>query len=130
MVLEPSETSCCAVIDEPAPRLTTAVVLTKILESAVPTATRPPPPFADDADTLPIEVAWIETSFPESTAFGPTLVFTVGVECALVVEEPTCTRPPPIPLAAEVTMPSPEGAAASARAPPTPSSCCVPVEVD
>jgi hypothetical protein len=56
----------------------------------------------------------------------PTEVVTVGVEVALVSAPLTDTTPPPLPLAAAVAMPSPEGAAESARAPPTPSRRCVP----
>ena len=119
-----------AVIELPLPILMLAVVLTVASELAEPTDTSPPPLLADSEDALPIEVAPSTTSLADNEAPAPTLVLTVGVEDALVFALLTCTRPPLDPLAAEVTTPSPDGAPASARAPPTPSSNCVPVPAD
>ena len=109
------------------PTCTRPVLSTARLDCASPIAARPPPTVADDADALPIAVPMTEMSWPASMAPSPMIASTVGVFSAAVLALPACTRPPPEPLADAVTMPSPDGAAVNARAPPTPPSNCVPL---
>ena len=112
-----------------APICTLAWLSTTRLDCALPTLTSPPPLPAEDAAALPSDWPVMLMSRPCSVAPAPTVVVTVGVLVARVVALPEDTSPMPEPLADAVTMPSPEGACVSARAPPTPPRACLPEAV-